>query len=137
MTVKKKLIVNYLSTIDKIFKLKSTYILEKMNAHTVTGNYDLVIMKSVLGGLFRKNDSSLVEVEYFINDLIRRTVNGGGALMSIDNRQSFYEALLSKFGARKYKWRFLKKTEIADARPRSCNLRFRWFWKVFFSFFFK
>ena len=42
-------------------------------------------------------------------------MNDGGALMSIDNGQSFYEALLSKFGARKYKWRFFKKADLSMA----------------------
>jgi hypothetical protein len=109
------LIENYLSEIDRKFELKSTYILEKIDAHTVTEKFDLVIMKSVLGGIFRENTTSLVQVESFVHDLVRRTVSNGGSLISIDNGKSFYDRFLSRLGSRKNGWRFFTKADLSMA----------------------
>ena len=109
------LIENYLSELDRKSKLKSTYILEKTDAYTVAEKFDLVIMKSVLGGLFRENTTSLVQVECFVNDLIRRTVSKDGSLILIDNGKPFYQRFLSRFGARKNEWRFFTKADLSMA----------------------
>jgi hypothetical protein len=127
------LIENYLSKLELKLGLKSKYILEKIDAHTVTGSYDLVIMKSVLGGLFRENNTSLDDVERFVSDLMRRVVNDGGSLITIDNGKSLYEGWLSKFGARKNQWRFFSKAELSMAQKQfefgllsSFSLETRW-----------
>jgi hypothetical protein len=69
-------------------------------------------MKSVLGGLFRKNSSSISDATDFIGSLVSRTVKREGLLISIDNGKSILENTLSRFGARKNQWRFFKKSEL-------------------------
>lgn len=111
----RELIENYLFKVKQKIELKSKYKLEKIDAHTVTGSFDLVIMKSVLGGLFRKNETSIGDVESFLYSLMQRALNDNGSLITIDNGKSLLESLLSKFGARKNQWRFFSKAELTNA----------------------
>jgi hypothetical protein len=69
-------------------------------------------MKSVLGGLFRINNSTLDDVHSFIYGLTKRVLNEKGALISVDNGKSFLEHILSNYGARKNKWRFFLKSDL-------------------------
>lgn len=102
----------YLSEVQKIYKLKSKYVVAKVDAKTVIGDFDIVIMKSVLGGLYRANRSSLADVKDFIVDLTNRAVNSGGVLISIDNGKSVFERFLSRLGARHNQWRFFRKSDL-------------------------
>ena len=94
------------------YELKSHYKLEKIDAHLVEGDFDIVVMKSVLGGLFRQNDSSMADVDEFLNGLRARALSRGGSLISIDNGKSIFERFLSNFGARKNHWRFFDNHEF-------------------------
>ncbi len=105
----------YLSLVRQKCHLKSKYVLKQIDATSVEGDFDIVIMKSVLGGLFRKNSSSKSDVSEFIDNLISRTVKREGLLISIDNGKSFFESILSRFGARKNQWRFFKNSEFKKA----------------------
>ena len=105
----------YLASVRMRYKLKSKYVLEQVDATTVEGNFDIVIMKSVLGGLFRHDRSSISDATNFIGNLLSRTVKPEGLLISIDNGKSILERLLSRFGARSYKWRYFKKSELNRA----------------------
>jgi len=105
-------IESYLNFVKKKKELKSTYILKKLDAKTVIGNYDLVIMKSVLGGIYRNNNGSLLDIKVFIKNLFSRTVKNGGILITIDNGKSFFENFMSSFGARKNQWRFFLKDDL-------------------------
>ena len=102
----------YLASVREKYHLKSKYVLEKIDANSVEGSFDIVIMKSVLGGLFRKNSSSTADVTYFIRSLVSRTIKSEGLLISIDNGKSIFERSLSRFGARKNQWRFFRKSEM-------------------------
>ena len=110
----RKEIQEYFLFIEKKRRLKSKYKLKKIDAFEIKGEFDLVLMKSVLGGLFREYSSSKKAANNFINDLIRRTVIPGGHLLLIDNGKSFFENLISKFGARKNNWRFFRKADFKN-----------------------
>lgn len=105
----------YLASVRKKYHLKSKYVLEQIDATSVEGSFDIVIMKSVLGGLFRYNSSTISDVTNFIENLLSRTVNPEGLLISIDNGKSILESTLSRFGARKNQWRFFRKSELNRA----------------------
>ena len=105
----------YLASVRLRYKLKSKYVLEQIDATKVEGDFDIVIMKSVLGGIFRHDRSSISDVTDFIGNLLSRTVNPEGLLISIDNGKSILERPLSRFGARSYKWRYFRKLELNRA----------------------
>ena len=105
----------YLTSVRQKYHLKSKYVLDQIDATSVKGSFDIVIMKSVLGGLFRQNSSTLSDVTGFIRSLVSRAVKPEGFLISIDNGESILERALSRFGARKNQWRFFKKSELTGA----------------------
>ena len=105
----------YLASVRLRYKLKSKYVLEQIDATRVEGDFDIVIMKSVLGGLFRHDRSSISDATDFIGNLLSRTVKPEGLLISIDNGKSILERPLSRFGARSYKWRYFRKSELNRA----------------------
>lgn len=108
-------IEQYLASVRQKYDLKSKYVLEKVDVTSVEGSFDIVIMKSVLGGLFRQNSTHAFDVNEFIESLISRTVKTEGLLISIDNGKSILEPMLSRFGARKNQWRFFGKSELKRA----------------------
>ena len=83
----------------------------------IIGKYDLIIAKSVLGGLFREDETNIEEVNGFINKIIRTNLNAEGALLLLDNGQSFFEGTLSRFGARKNKWRYFQRKDFRNPDP--------------------
>jgi len=72
--------------------------------------YDLIIMKSVLGGVCR--DSAPDCHMRLIEKLIKNNLNEGGYLITLDNGYSFFEVFLSNLGSRKNKWKFFKASEF-------------------------
>ena len=108
-------IEQYLASVRQKYHLKSKYVLEQADATTVEGSFDIVIMKSVLGGLFRHDRSTVSDASDFIGSLVSRTVKPKGLLISIDNGKSILETPLSRFGARKNQWRFFSKSELNGA----------------------
>ena len=105
----------YLASVRQKYHLKSKYVLEQIDATSVEGSFDIVIMKSVLGGLFRQNNSTISDATGFIGSLVSRAVKPKGLLISIDNGKSILERTLSRFGARKNQWRFFRKSELTGA----------------------
>jgi len=81
-----------------------------MSIFDVAGKYDLIVMKSVLGGVCR--DAAPNCHMKLIEKLIRNNLNEGGYLLTLDNGCSFFEFLLSRSGARKNKWKFFKPSEF-------------------------
>ncbi len=112
-------IEQYLASVRKKYHLKSKYVLEQVDATTVEGSFDIVIMKSVLGGLFREQSSTISDATGFIGSLVSRAVNPEGLLITIDNGKSVLERFLSGFGARKNQWRFFSKEELNGAIRQS------------------
>ena len=83
----------------------------------IIGKYDLIIAKSVLGGLFREDETNIEEVNGFIDKIIRNNLNAEGVLLLLDNGQSFFEGALSRFGARKNKWRYFQVKDFHNPNP--------------------
>lgn len=111
----KEPIEKYLDTVRKNYDLKSKYVLKQIDATTVNESFDIVIMKSVLGGIFRENSSTISDARNFIASLVSRAVEADGLLISIDNGKSILERLLSRFGGRKNHWRFFRKLDLNGA----------------------
>jgi len=109
----------YLASVRQKYNLKSKYVLEQIDATNVEGSFDIVIMKSVLGGLFRQNNSTISDATGFIVGLVSRSVKPEGHLISIDNGKSILECVLPRFGARKNLWRFFRKSELNGAISQS------------------
>ena len=115
----KKGVEQYLASVRKKYRLKSEYTLEKIDATTIEGSFDIVVMKSVLGGLFRENNSTIFDVTTFIGSLVSRAVKPEGLLISIDNGKSVIGRTLSGFGARKTQWRFFGQADLLSAIRKS------------------
>ena len=92
--------------IDFINKKKEMPNIFCMSVKDVVGTYDLIIMKSVLGGIFRTDSSSKENVEPLILEIVSNNLKPGGVLITIDNGATILEKLFSKFGARANQWRF-------------------------------
>lgn len=83
-----------------------------MSVHQVDGSYDLIIMKSVLGGVCRASKADFhMEI---IRNLVGSNLNDGGTLITLDNGSSIMEKILGGFGARANNWRFYKTKDFTD-----------------------
>ena len=83
----------------------------------LAGRWDLIVMKSVLGGVFRRRSSQGTELHALIGKLVDENLNPGGWLVTLDNGRTALEPLWARFGARRNGWRFLRHDEfpMADA----------------------
>ena len=81
------------------------------------GRWDLIVLKSVLGGVHRTHDSNLDDVHASIDALIGH-LNPGGWLISLDNGRTALEPLWSRFGARRNGWRFFRAGDFPPATAR-------------------
>ncbi len=77
-----------------------------MSAREVTGRYDLVVMKSVLGGLFREGSGSSAEANALLARIVATNLKPGGLLVTLDNGATAIEPLFARFGARANRWRY-------------------------------
>jgi len=87
---------------------------EYVDMTEINGKYDLIIAKSVLGGIFREDKSSVNDVNEFINNILENNIKQGGVLMLLDNGKSFFEKNLFNFGARKNNWRFFNSKDFIN-----------------------
>ena len=76
------------------------------------GRYDLILMKSVLGGVFREDESKIDDVKALIEKIRSDHLTSGGILVSLDNGESVLESFLDSFGARKNGYRFFKMNQL-------------------------
>ena len=74
--------------------------------------YDLIIAKSVLGGIFR--EKKIDDVNKLIKNILENNIKQGGMLLILDNGKSFFEKNLSNFGARKNNWRFFNSKDFIN-----------------------
>ena len=79
------------------------------------GTYDLIIMKSVLGGVFRKDEDNIGHMNNLLSKLVVTNLNDDGLLVTLDNGISYFESILAKMGSRSYKWRFFTYGEITKS----------------------
>ena len=122
LEVSKKISIGYYecdvtSLQRKLTELNCDKELQCIDMANIIGKYDLIIAKSVLGGIFREGESSLEEVNGLIDSIINHNLNAGGALLLLDNGQSFFEGALSRLGARKNKWRYFQGKDFCNPEP--------------------
>lgn len=85
------------------------------DALSLEGQWDVIVMKSVLGGVCRTHASTLADVHALIARLVRDHLTCGGWLLSLDNGRTALEPLLQGFGARRNGWRFLARQDFPPA----------------------
>ena len=76
--------------------------------------YDLIIMKSVLGGIFRTNNSNISQINDLIKKLIKNNLNENCILFTMDNGIGFTHNFKINFGAGKNNWRFFRKNQLLN-----------------------
>ena len=82
---------------------------------TLEGRWDLIAMKSVLGGVFRVRDSGLADVHAALARLIERNLKPGGLLVTLDNGRTALAPLLARRGARRNGWRLFARADLPPA----------------------
>lgn len=83
----------------------------RQDARALQGQWDLIVLKSVLGGLHRMNHSTLIEVHATVAQLMRH-LTPGGWLVTLDNGASAVAPLLAGVGARRNGWRLLRRGDL-------------------------
>ncbi|MDR2991997.1 MAG: hypothetical protein LBU72_08795 [Burkholderiaceae bacterium] len=79
------------------------------------GCWDLIVLKSVLGGVHRRHDSTLADVRITLSSIVREHLEPGGLLVTLDNGRTALEPLLTPFGARRNGWRFFQRGDFPPA----------------------
>ena len=79
------------------------------------GRWDLIAMKSVLGGVFRLHESGLADVHAALARLIERNLKPGGLLVTLDNGRTALAPLLARRGARRNGWRLFGRADLPQA----------------------
>ncbi|MDO5290286.1 MAG: hypothetical protein Q4F13_11720 [Pseudomonadota bacterium] len=79
------------------------------------GRWDLIVMKSVLGGVCRTHNTGLADLHALLHRLRDDHLKPGGWLVSLDNGRTALEPLLAPFGARRNGWRFLARQDFPAA----------------------
>lgn len=102
---------------NKLLDLNCDSELRWVDMTKINGRYDLIVAKSVLGGLFRDGQSSIKEVNALIGSVVKNNLNEGGALLLLDNGESFFESVLARFGARKNNWRYFRVKDFCIPEP--------------------
>jgi hypothetical protein len=90
----------------------------RQDARALTGCWDLIVLKSVLGGMHRVHDSSLADAHASVRRLAARHLNPGGLLLALDNGRTLLSPLLAGAGARRNGWRFFRREELPPADER-------------------
>lgn len=85
------------------------------DVRALSGRWDVIVMKSVLGGVFRVTDSAVADVRILIERLVRDHLNPGGWLVTLDNGVTVLEPLLKHLGARRNGWRCLCHADFPPA----------------------
>ena len=76
------------------------------------GQWDLIVMKSVLGGVYRTQEASLADVHANVGRLIDQHLTPGGLLVTLDNGRTWLEPLWARFGARRNGWRVFSRGDL-------------------------
>jgi hypothetical protein len=90
----------------------------RQDVRALTGRWDLIVLKSVLGGVYRVHDSSLADVHAGVRQLAGRHLNPGGLLLTLDNGRTALSPLLARLGARRNGWRFFSREDLPPAGER-------------------
>ncbi|MDR2155205.1 MAG: hypothetical protein LBE78_09310 [Burkholderiaceae bacterium] len=87
----------------------------RQDVHELHGRWDLIALKSVLGGVHRTHDASLADVHATIGRLVTGHLNPGGLLLTLDNGRTLLEPLLYRLGARRNGWRVFRRHDLPSA----------------------
>jgi hypothetical protein len=87
----------------------------QQNVLDLQGCWDLIVLKSVLGGVHRKSNSTLADVHATIAHIIQRNLQPGGVLVTLDNGRTAMAPLLMNVGARRNDWRFFLREDFPPA----------------------
>lgn len=87
----------------------------RQDLHALQGRWDLIVMKSVLGGVHRVHDATLADVHATLERLRTQHLRPGGWLVTLDNGRTALEPLWSRFGARRNGWRFFAAEDFPPA----------------------
>jgi hypothetical protein len=88
----------------------------RQDVRALQGRWDLIVMKSVLGGVHRVHDSSLADVCAMLSDIVQNHLQPGGLLVTLDNGRTVLEPLLARWGARRNGWRFFRRGDLPPAQ---------------------
>src|ERR1700730_4799078 len=78
----------------------------------ITGRFDVIIMKSVLGGIFRNNDYSGIRAA--MHKLLRDNVSEGGVILTVDNGYTGHFHKLRQYrGTGGNSWSYLARDKLA------------------------
>ncbi|MFV0679501.1 class I SAM-dependent methyltransferase [Ottowia sp.] len=83
----------------------------RQDAHQLQGQWDVIVLKSVLGGLHRVHHSTLADVHATLVQLMQH-LSPGGWLVTLDNGVSAVAPLLARLGARRNGWRLLRRGDL-------------------------
>jgi len=113
------LIIAYFRSVTRDLTLKSDYHFKKIDIFDESNEeYDLVICKSVLGGVFRAGDRDLTFVNSEIRRIVNRFVTEKGYFVSLDNGKSCFDYIWNKVGARKNNWRLFKINDLTFSHSK-------------------
>jgi hypothetical protein len=87
----------------------------RQDVRRLQGRWDLIVLKSVLGGVHRGHNSSLADVHATLSGIVRDHLQPGGLLVTLDNGRTALEPLLARFGARRNGWRFFQRGDFPPA----------------------
>lgn len=107
-----------IDSIENIEKLKKNITISSMSAQNIIGQYDLIIMKSVLGGIFRINNSEKDDADILLKYISENHLKKNGTLISMDNGRTKLEILFSNFGARKNSWRYFLPSDFKSSNKQ-------------------
>lgn len=89
----------------------------RQDVRALQGRWDVIVLKSVLGGVHRVHDSQLADVHATLARL-RGHLNPGGLLLTLDNGRAALEPLVARLGARRNGWRFFAREDFPLAAAR-------------------
>ncbi len=91
----------------------------RQDVRALQGQWDLIVLKSVLGGVYRVHESTLVDVQAGLRTLVQQHLRPGGVLITLDNGRTALEPLFARLGARRNGWRFFRRGDL----PKSDSSR--------------
>jgi hypothetical protein len=92
----------------------ASYKICKIDIFELREKYDLIIMKSVLGGLFRNDQEAKNRINTLIDKLLKENLNENGCLVTIDNGASVIDSLFSKIGSRAQGWHYIHPNDFKN-----------------------
>ena len=102
-----------LQTVVQKYSLKKIPIIEQ-NIYNIEGKYDIIILKSVLGGICRYNDYAKISV--IVDKLFVKNIREGGALLTLDNGHvNLFERARRLWGAGKNEWTYFTQDKLISS----------------------